>query len=778
MFISFKAVFGILVLTLCYVDARRVRECREEQRGFVGLIKSRNYPDNYPNSMECEWTIYSPESHQIRLQFTNFDLERSLRCRYDSLKIYKGDTHEGELVGSYCGNEIPDTMIISGSYVTLLFTTDPVDTRAGFLLTWTGLENVIYAGRRNDRVKRRYLDSPDQCGGVLEEETGVIQTPNFPSNYPSGKSCVWTIKKKAFHSLTLTFKSFALERHSRCRYDYVLVKHGQDDQGKKYCGNNSPGVIKATKKQLIIEFKSDSSNERKGFRAEWKQEPTKEIPQSSCGGILNEPVGELSSPGYPSPTAGKKLCTWQIRAPRGKLLKVTFMDLSIAEDPGCGRGYIQLKDGVGNPSKVLGTFCGVNIPRAITTTGNVMSVGYLSDGTTTSKGFRLKWASVDKVPVTARPDSTFDTPCARTFTNSEGTITKTSGNQNCSYLIRAPSSKQIQITFLQLNMDENPSCSNEKVEVHDGSASSSPLMYRVCGSLKPRSRTSLSNRVHIKYSVINEPQSPRIKIGWKFVSAADSDNQAHADACGTVTVTPDRVGANGVPQGPGQLPWQIGLKSLFGRVHCGGALISPTWVLTAAHCFNRLPFAMLWTVHAGEYDLMTNEGHEQRIKVRRIYRHSRYNRDTHDNDIALLHLQEPAILSDYIRPVCLPSQGDQIVPGKKCSVAGWGARKFLGQPTAPLLQVRPELRTKSECNQTTAFEGLITDNMLCAGGQRVDTCQGDGGSPLTCSFGNDHRQVVTGLTSWGNGCGFPGTFGVYTDLLQYLPWIAGIQERA
>ena len=121
-----------------------------------------------------------------------------------------------------------------------------------------------------------------------------------------------------------------------------------------------------------------------------------------------------------------------------------------------------------------------------------------------------------------------DTPCARTFTNSEGTITKTSGNQNCSYLIRAPSSKQIQITFLQLNMDENPSCSNEKVEVHDGSASSSPLMYRVCGSLKPRSRTSLSNRVHIKYSVINEPQSPRIKIGWKFVSAADSDNQAHA----------------------------------------------------------------------------------------------------------------------------------------------------------------------------------------------------------------------------------------------------------
>ena len=187
---------------------------------------------------------------------------------------------------------------------------------------------------------------------------------------------------------------------------------------------------------------------------------------------------------------------------------------------------------------------------------------------------------------------------------------------------------------------------------------------------------------------------------------------------------------------------------------------------------------MLWTVHAGEYDLMTNEGHEQRIKVRRIYRHSRYNRDTHDNDIALLHLQEPAILSDYIRPVCLPSQGDQIVPGKKCSVAGWGARKFLGQPTAPLLQVRPELRTKSECNQTTAFEGLITDNMLCAGGQRVDTCQGDGGSPLTCSFGNDHRQVVTGLTSWGNGCGFPGTFGVYMDLLQYLPWIAGIQERA
>ena len=79
------------------------------------------------------------------------------------------------------------------------------------------------------------------------------------------------------------------------------------------------------------------------------------------------------------------------------------MDLDITEHPGCGKGYLQLRNGESSTDKNLGTFCGVVTPAPVTSTRNVISVGFLSDGSATSRGFQAKWKTVYPVSTNEPP---------------------------------------------------------------------------------------------------------------------------------------------------------------------------------------------------------------------------------------------------------------------------------------------------------------------------------------------------------------------------------------
>ena len=107
--------------------------------------------------------------------------------------------------------------------------------------------------------------------------------------------------------------------------------------------------------------------------------------------------------------------------------------------------------------------------------------------------------------------------------------------------------------------------------------------------------------------------------------------------------------------------------------------------------------------------------------------------------------------------------------GKVCSIAGWGANRYLSRhPSGPLEHIFPQMVGNEKCNK--AYNGKVTDNMVCAGGNGLDSCQGDGGSPLSCTD-DSGKYYVVGLSSWGNGCAFPGKHGVYTDVRRKIAWI-------
>uniref|UniRef100_U3JTS4 Transmembrane serine protease 4 n=1 Tax=Ficedula albicollis TaxID=59894 RepID=U3JTS4_FICAL len=238
-------------------------------------------------------------------------------------------------------------------------------------------------------------------------------------------------------------------------------------------------------------------------------------------------------------------------------------------------------------------------------------------------------------------------------------------------------------------------------------------------------------------------------------------------ACGQSVRTPRVLG--GSPAAIEAWPWQVSLQ--YRKEHiCGGSIIGPGWVLTAAHCFKNNPIIQSWRVKAGS-DLLSGAA---TLAVEKVFLAEVTPASPKDNDIALVKLRSPVHDSDSTKPICLPYFDEELVPGTPLWVIGWGYTEERGKLSERLQQAEVELIDERSCN-LAAYHGDVTDRMLCAGLPQggVDTCQGDSGGPLLYSGG--HWQVV-GIVSWGQGCGTPSTPGVYTSVRAYLDWISAVRR--
>ncbi|XP_050313173.1 cubilin-like isoform X2 [Anthonomus grandis grandis] len=568
---------------LTYNVIKESQACGGNYYSPAGVLKSPDYPNNYPRDIDCTWTINVPHNSQILLKFLNFSLEAYSGCRYDWLEIRNGGSSSSPLVGKYCGTTVPKTISSHTDKLYLKFHSDNSKVAPGFKIEWmtgsTGcggtltspagsitsphypepyfkntectwkihvnpgskiqvyfadidleLSSVcqidyvqIFDGlttnspqlgkyckpqtnpvmsSANTMLIRFFSDVSFQgrgfniqystvCKNTLTGFGGVIESPNFPNDYPQDQDCLWEIHVDKGNKINMTFSNFALERSTtlasgQCRYDYVEIEYATETDSEtpqwekfdRYCGDKNPGLITINSNMARVHFVSDSLLMGTGFRLEWAL--------FGCGGILTEEFDSFSTPNYPDPYPSSIECSWHIKVPFGNSIELSFYGIDVEKDSTCMYDYVQVFNGRDDTYQELAKLCHEKKTVKLTSTGNEMFVRFKADYSYQGNGFSAFYM-------------TTPTTCGGEMSAPHGSIYSPNYpknynlNETCEWLITAGENHVVELNFQDVDLVRIYDCKLNYIKVYDGPTQAYPLLDTICNNTVNPNKTIRSS---------------------------------------------------------------------------------------------------------------------------------------------------------------------------------------------------------------------------------------------------------------------------------------------
>ncbi|KAJ8312940.1 hypothetical protein KUTeg_010313, partial [Tegillarca granosa] len=610
-----------------------------------------------------------------------------------------------------------------------------------------------------------------------------VFSPNYGMDpaYPLNLECSLHIKSSRNKFLKIYMEDLQLENHPRCKFDKLSIFDGNDeftDVIANICGEKFHHSYTTTGPEMFLKFVSDIVVAGRGFHLLIQEvlirkdksvyahssvlyaytpslvynsmssslSVTSTTPYNTinklpleCNGVVltfTSPSGVVMSPGFEegAPYPRDATCSWVIVAKKYQTIILEFEDFALEAHDQCLWDKVVIHDGSSVNSPLIGSFCGDDLPQPIVSTGETLYIRLETDQPACVFG-QIACNDGHCLPEEWTCDGEKD--CQ------DGEDEKSCGI--CSEDKLRCGNGDCIANVLQCNGIND--CPDGLDEIDCLSIGDNAILKIMDATNKTEASTS---NALVLMNLQGDLDTPFYKIHNLFQPSPYCSSQKEVilncktKDCGERSVSlsvPYIIG--GSRSYLGQWPWVVGIK-IGTKFICGGSLISDQWVVTASHCIESI----------------SASPHKARILIGAIsrdsppYQHFRAteiiihpdNAFIHNADIALIRLQRPVNITDYVKPICVqPATLNISVDNAICYVAGWGVTKM------------SELRRKNY--YTTVLPDYLN--------------HGDSGSPLMCKV--QSKWVLVGVTSWGETpCGQAGKPGVYTRVQFYSGWITTI----
>uniref|UniRef100_A0A8C5PQR1 Suppressor of tumorigenicity 14 protein homolog n=1 Tax=Leptobrachium leishanense TaxID=445787 RepID=A0A8C5PQR1_9ANUR len=639
------------------------------------------------------------------------------------------------------------------------------------------------------------------CSYFLHAKPGEVTkffTPGFPNTaYPPNMRCQWTLRADAGHVIRLNFKTFKMDICKTPAGDYVKLYDSLSIAENRLmmtlCGSYPPSynlTFFSSQNVMMVTLVTDDKGRQPGFMAQFTQVPMTTL----CGGMIRDSGGVITSPFYPAHYQANRECVWDIQVPGNKLVKLRFNMFYLMEpnnsDATCPKDYVEV-----NSKK----YCGEKQSFVVSSDNNKMTVRFRSDLSYTDTGFTADYISYDAQNPCPDQFTCNDRKCINKARRCDGwndcgdfsdelecTCTETQFRCVKSQICKPKYFLCDGVNDCGDNSDEANcgcpdntfQCANkkcvpqaQKCDQTDNCGDGSDELG--CPAVVPNSCSDLAYKCKNNECITkSNPECDSVKD-----CSDGSDEDTDTCNCGRRPYSRKTRIVGGVNADTGEFPWQVSLHAKNTGHACGASVVSPTILLSAAHCFQdaqgvRYSDPSLWTAYLGLHNqaTRTTSTDVQQRSIKRIVAHKYFNDFSYDNDIAMLELSSPVTYSDFIQPICIPEKTHNFPVGKSLWVTGWGALTEGGSGASILQKAEIRIINYNECNQL--LENQLTQRMICAGfvSGGIDACQGDSGGPLS-SLESNNKMYLAGIVSWGDGCARRNKPGVYTNVTQLRDWI-------